>query len=61
MNSIGEAAFQAWLKTAVKTTDRNWVRRNLPALRARFEQNPGVELEALPEPDQRPRDRYEEL
>lgn len=40
--------------------DRNWVRRNEPGLRVRFESDPEPFL-PLPDPDPPGRDRYEEI
>lgn len=61
MNSTVDPAFEAWLVAVAKETDRDWVRRNLPVLRARYEANPGEQIVCPPAPEKAARDRYEEL
>jgi hypothetical protein len=57
-----DAAFTAWLATLPALGyDRDWIRRNGPALRQRWIQTAGAPLERAPQPTVKPRDRYEEL
>lgn len=54
--------FQAWLATLpAKGYDRDWIRRNMPALVARFEAMPSMPMPESPRPSLRPHDRYSEL
>lgn len=53
--------FASWLATLPpKGYDRDWIRRNEPALRQRFDSGQR-EMEPCPPPSIKPRDRYEEL
>lgn len=56
-----DPAFTAWLRDAeaAKGYDRDWIRRNLPALRAQYEQQ--RMLPPCPPAEHGPRDRYDEL
>jgi hypothetical protein len=59
MSMTPDHAFEAWLKQS--GADRDWVRRNLPALKAQFRRDPQQPLIIPPAPMVRVRDRYEEL
>lgn len=53
--------FTAWLATLPELGyDRDWIRRNMPALERRFRDNPSP-MERAPVPTVKPRDRYEEI
>ena len=56
-----DVSFHAWLAHLPnKGYDRDWIRRNEPALRQRWEQDQS-EMPACPSPSLRTRDRYEEI
>lgn len=60
MNSdLDEQAFAAWCQ--LSGLDRDFVRRNAAAVRARYAADCLTPLEAFPEPMQPARDRYDEL
>lgn len=61
MSSSGDPGFEAWLAAVAKATDRDWVRRNLPALQRQYDETGGAPLKCPPPPERRTRDRYEEL
>ena len=55
-------SFADWLATLPPLGyDRDWIRRNEPALRQRFEQTGGAAMPPCPRLSIKPRDRYEEL
>lgn len=55
----GPAGFDEWCK--LSGLDRHYVRRNYSTIRARYDADPFTPMPALPPPDLKPRDRYDEL
>lgn len=54
--------YSEWLATLPPLGyDRDWIRRNEPALRQRYIQTSGAPMQPCPPPSIKPRDRYEEL
>jgi len=51
--------FEQWC--LMSGLDRDFVRRNYAAIRARFERTPDTPLQPLDRPTPKPRDRYDEL
>jgi hypothetical protein len=62
MTNLIDAPFEAWLAhLPALGYDRLWIGNNLPALRKRFQEDPGTRMPECPTPPERARDRYEEL
>lgn len=56
-----DPAFEAWLRDLPQLGyDRDWIRRNLPALERRYAENPAP-MPPCPAAPVAVRDRYEEL
>ncbi len=53
------ASFEDWCK--LSGLDRHYVRRNYAAIRARYDADPLTPMAALAPPDQKQRDRYDEI
>lgn len=58
----GDPAFEAFLLGMVQRGHtRDWIRRNLPAVKAIYRRDNQAVIPCPPEPQRQARDRYEEL